>query len=35
MFGKKMEVIRGEGKLYFEKPLKLCPSPNIPDVIKI
>jgi len=34
MFGIKTEIIREKRKLYFEKPLKLCPSPHISDVIK-
>lgn len=35
MFGIKTEIIREERKLYFEKPLKLCLSPNISDLIKM
>jgi len=34
MFVIKTEIIREEREMYFEKHLKLCPSPNISDVIK-
>jgi len=34
MIGIKTGVIREERKLYFEKHLKLSPSPNISNVMK-
>ena len=34
MFGIKTEIRGEEKKLCFEKPLNLCSSPNISDVIK-